>query len=77
QRKVISTDFLESWSKSLLEPENSWKGSYADEGLSKAFHNTRNFLRSVLIAVKSTEDLPDKEQTEETIFEALTNLKPF
>lgn len=77
QREMISTDFLESWLKSLLEPENSWKGSYADEGQSKAFHNTRNFLRSVLLAAKSTEELPDKEQTEAAIFDALTNLKTF
>lgn len=77
RRKMISTDFLENWLKYLIEPENSWKGSYADEGQSKAFHNTRNFLRSVLLAAKSTEDLPDKEQIEAAIFDALTNLKSF
>lgn len=77
QRGIISTDFLESWFKSLLEPESSWKGSYADEGMSRAFHNTRNFLRSVLLAAKSTEDLPNKEQIETAVFDTLTNLKPF
>ena len=77
QREMISADFLENWLKSLIKPENSWKGSYADEGRSKAFNNTRNFLRSVLLAAKSTEELPDKEQTEAAIFDALTNLKTF
>jgi len=76
-REVISTDFLRNWFKSLIEPENSWQGSYADEGQSKAFHNTRNFLRSVLLATKTSEDLSDKEQTEIAILAALTNLKPF
>lgn len=77
QRDLVTVEFLTDWLKSLIEPENSWKGSYADAGQSKAFHNTRNFLRSLLIAVKTTEELPKKEQTEEAIFDALTNLKPF
>lgn len=77
QRDLITMDFLTAWLKSLIEPENSWKGSYADEGQSKAFHNTRNFLRSLLLSVKSSEDLPQKEQVEAAVFDALTNLKPF
>ena len=77
QRDLVTIESLTGWLRSLIEPENSWKGSYADDGQSKAYHNTRNFLRSLLIAVKSTEDLPKKEQIEAAVLDAITNLKPF
>ncbi len=77
QRDSIPMDSLKLWLKSLTEPEISWKGSYADEGLSKAFHNTRNFLQSLYVAIRASDDLPEKEQVEATILEALINLKQF
>jgi hypothetical protein len=70
-------DFLKLCLTSLTEPENPWKGSYMDEGLSKAFHNTRNFLRSLFLAIRVSDDLPKKEQVEAAVFEALSHLKQF
>ena len=77
QRDLVTMEFLTSWLKSLVESEYSWKGSYADEGQSKAFHNTRNFLRSLFVGIRASDDLPEKEQVEAAVFDALTNLKPF
>lgn len=76
-RSLVSVDFLRSWLKSLVEPEPDWKGAYMDEGQAKAFHNVRNFLRSVWVAVHSSDDLPQKEGIESAVFEALNNLKPY
>ena len=76
-RSLVSVDFLRSWLKSLVEPEPDWKGAFMDEGQAKAFHNVRNFLRSVWVAVHSSDDLPQKEGIESAVFEALNNLKPY
>ena len=76
-RSLVSVDFLRSWLKSLVEPEPDWKGAYMDEGQAKAFHNVRNFLRSVWVAVHSSDGLPQKEGIESAVFEALNNLKPY
>jgi hypothetical protein len=76
-RGLVSVDFLRSWLKSLVEPEPNWKGAYMDEGQAKAFHNVQNFLRSVWVAVHSSDDLPQKEGIESAVFQALNNLKPY
>lgn len=76
-RDLVSEDFLKEWLKSFLEPEKSWNGAYMDEDQAKAFHNVRNFLRSVFIAVHSSEELPRKRELGSVIFEAVENLKPY
>lgn len=76
-RDLVSEDFLKEWLKSFLEPEKSWNGAYMDEDQAKAFHNVRNFLRSVFIAVHSSEELPRKRELGPVIFEAVENLKPY
>jgi hypothetical protein len=77
QRDLLTIGFWEEWLKSLTEPEQSWKGAYMDEGQAKAFHNVRNFLRSLWIAVHSSDDLSHKAMIELAAFEALNNLKPY
>jgi len=76
-RDVLTIDFLKEWLKSLTEPEASWKGAYMDEGQAKAFNNTRSFLRSLSEAIRKSEDLPQKENIQNAVFEALDNLKPY
>lgn len=76
-RNLVSVDFLTNWLKSMTEPENSWKGAYMVEDQAKAFHNVRNFLRSVWIAIHSTEELPNKAEVETIFSEALGKLKPY
>lgn len=76
-RDLVSIDSLRSWLKTLTDPEKSWKGAYMDEGQTKAYHNVRNFLRSVLIAVKSSDELPQKEEIVSLSLTAIGNLKPY
>lgn len=77
ERNTISTEFLEGWLTSFIEPERTWKGAYMDEGQAKAFHNVRNFLRSFADAVRRSDDLLKKEKIHSTILETLDKLKPY
>ena len=77
KRNLVSIEFMQNWLKSFIEPEKSWSGAYVDEGQAKAFHNVRNFLRSVWIAVRSSDDLPQKAEIESMFFAALGNLKSY
>jgi len=77
ERNTLSMEFLEKWLTSFVEPERLWKGAYVDDGQAKAFHNVRNFLRSLAEAVRRSDDLLKKERTHSTILETLDNLKPY
>lgn len=77
QRDLVSTDFLGTWLKSFTEPERSWSGAYTDEGQAKAFHNSRNFLRSLSETIRTTDEMPQKETIAKLVYEALDNLKPY
>ncbi|NJN44385.1 MAG: DUF2785 domain-containing protein [Anaerolineae bacterium] len=70
-RELVTLGYLKEWLKSLTEPEKSWNGAYMDEGQSKAFHNVRNFLRSISEAVRKVETLPKKDKIAPAIFDAL------
>jgi hypothetical protein len=76
-RDLVSEDFLKEWLKSFMEPEKSWHGAYMDVGQAKAFHNVRNFLRSLSEGVRNAVDLPHKEQTQAIVFDVLDHLKPY
>jgi len=76
-RSLTTMDFLKAWLKSFTAPEKPWHGAYMDEGQAKAFHNVRNFLRSTSEAIRASDDFPDKENITLTVFDALTNLKPY
>jgi len=77
QRDLVNVDFLKTWLRSFTEPEKSWNGAYMDEGQAKAFHNVRNFLRSLSEAIRSSEELPRKDDTRSAVFDALDHLKPY
>ncbi|MBK9926715.1 MAG: DUF2785 domain-containing protein [Anaerolineales bacterium] len=76
-RDTVSIDFLKEWGKSFTEPEKSWNGAYMDEGQAKAYHNVRNFLRSVSEEIRKADELPNKASIQTVIFEALDELKPY
>lgn len=77
QRDLLTIGFWEEWFKSLTEPEQSWKGAYENEEQAKAFHNVRNFLRSLEVAIRAAEELPKKEQIESAVFRSIQNLRPY
>jgi len=76
-RDLLAVEFLTAWLRTLTEPEESWKGAYLDDGQARAYHNVRNFLRSLWIAIHSSDDLPHKAKIESAAFDALNNLKPY
>ena len=77
RRDLVTTGFLQSWLKSFTEPERSWNGAYMEEGQAKAFHNSRNFLRSLFVNIHASNDLPGKDQLETLVGEAVTTLVPY
>lgn len=77
ERNLLSLDFIELWLASFTSPERSWIGAYMDEDVAKAFHNTRNFLRSLSEAVQKAEGLPNKEALMQITQQASTSLKPY
>ncbi len=77
QRNLVSTGFLGVWLKSFTEPEKSWNSAYTDENQAKAFHNSRNFLRSLSETIRATEEMPQKEAIAKLVYDALDNLKPY
>jgi hypothetical protein len=77
ERNMIVLDFLQEWLTSFIKPEKSWRGSYTDEGQARAFHNVRNFLRSLLFAVRKTDNLFNKEKIQSSVLETLDKLKAY
>jgi hypothetical protein len=77
QRGMLTTEYLDKWLKSFTEPETSWKGEYVNEEHAKAFHNVRNFLRSLSEVIRKSDELPQKEDIQNTVYDALDNLKPY
>jgi hypothetical protein len=76
KRELVIIEFLKTWLKSFTKPEKSWNGAYMDDGQAKAFHNVRNFLRSLSEASRS-EELPQKENIQSAVHDALDHLKPY
>jgi len=77
QRNLITNEFLTIWLKAFTEPEKSWNGAYMDKGQAKAFHNARNFLRSLFVNILTSTDLPGKDELKSLVMEATTNLVPY
>jgi hypothetical protein len=77
QRNMVTVEFLAEWLKSITEPENSWKGACTELERAMAFHNVRNFLRSLAETIRASEKIPRKENIQSVVFESLDNLKPY
>jgi len=77
KRNLVTIIFLQDWLQSLAAPEKSWKGAYMEEGQAKAFHNVRNFLRSLSESLRSTQDIPESDSIRYMVYGALDILKPY
>jgi len=76
EKNLIQDKFLEEWFKTLIEPKGSWKGAYLDEGKAKAYHNVRNFVRSVQNGIRRSGDLSQRENLQNMVNSGLDELKP-
>ena len=77
RRDLVIHEFLRNWLQSFTEPEILWKGAYVDEQQARAFHNVRNFLRSVLMDVLSTEELRGKDELQAMLMGTVNALVPY
>jgi hypothetical protein len=79
RRDLVSLNQLEIWTRSFREPDGKdWKGAYVDEERSRAFHNTRNLLRSIhLMLITQQEDFADREQLVRLFLSTVESLKPY
>jgi hypothetical protein len=78
RQDLIPVGQVESWTKSLTEPDGKdWKGSYVEEERNRAYQNTRNLLRSVYLALATQPgDFPNRKQLMIRVFESLDALRP-
>ena len=62
----------------MTQPDGKdWKGAYLDEERNRAFQNTRNFLRSVYLALLAQPDeFPNRERLSGLLLETLNALHP-
>ena len=79
RRDAISLNQVETWANSLNSPDSKeWKGAILEEDRNRAFHNTRNLLRSLYFALlKEHEEFPDREQQLRLILNTLNELRPY
>lgn len=79
RRDAIPADKVEGWLKSLAEPDGgSWKGAYVEQEKARAYHNTRNLLRSVYLElVSETGSLPHGRDLTELVLKCLQVLRPY
>jgi len=77
RRDLVTHEFLNKWLKTFTEPEMSWKGAYVDEEGARAFHNVRNFLRSVLVEILSTDEFSGKDELQAMLMGTVNALIPY
>jgi hypothetical protein len=77
RRDLITQEFLRNWLKSFIEPKILWKNAYIDEERARAFHNVRDFLRSVLMNILSTDELSSKEDLQAMLMATVDALVPY
>ena len=76
-RGLVPIEYLRSWLNSMTKPEISWEGAYMDEEQARAFHNVRNFLRSLMFEINKSIDLEEKGSIQSAIVEAVSVLAPY
>ena len=73
QRSLLELDDVREWLSIFI---GNWKGAWTKEESTRAFFNVRNFLRSLYIQVATEDDIPSREELEQSILDAVQNLTP-
>jgi hypothetical protein len=79
RRDLIPLDQVESWTKSFSAPDGKdWKGAYVAEERNHAFQNTRNFIRSVYLAlIAQPVEFPYREHLTDLVLGAIQSIRPY
>jgi hypothetical protein len=77
ERDLLDEPTLDAWLASLLNPQQSWKGSWQEESRTAAYFNTRNFVRSLALYVANSRDLPHREKLQGLLLETVFKLRQF
>ena len=78
QRDLLEPPAIKEWLDSLANPKSgSWKGAWKKDESTLAFFNLRNFLRSLYLQVNIEENLPQQEELEQMLLEAIQTLRPY
>jgi hypothetical protein len=78
-RDVLDMDSLTTWIDSLANPAGySWQDAFLDEGFSRAYHNTKSFMRSLYLRLlKADPQPPHADELLLIIKEALHSISPW
>ena len=76
-RDLLTTEFIAAWLKMFTQPQTSWLGAYTETGQARAFHNTRNFLRSLAYAIETADPWQDTLTITHLVHDALDELRPY
>lgn len=74
RRGLVSFNDAQEWLVSFTE---NWKGAWINEERTRAFANTRNFIRSLYLQVATEEGLPDQDESEKMILNAIQTMRPY
>ena len=74
RRGLVSFFDVQEWLASFT---GNWKGAWIDKGRTRAFSNLRNFIRSLYLQVATEEDLPDQDELEKMVLNAIQKMKPY
>ena len=78
QRGLLDPPVIQEWLESLINPKSgTWKGAWTKEESTHAFFNVRNFLRSLYLQVTTENNLPNQDELEKIILEAIQSLRPY
>jgi hypothetical protein len=74
RRGLVSSVDVQEWLSSFTE---KWKGAWTNDERTRAFANTRNFIRSLYLQVATEKDLSDQDELEKMILNAIQMMKPY
>jgi hypothetical protein len=78
ERRQLDLATLHAWLKSFAEPTgHSWKQSFKEERVHRAFVNCRSFLRSLHLRVIQHETLEGRQALSAALLETLAALRQF
>jgi len=74
RRGLVAFVDVQEWLASFTE---NWRGAWTNEEHTRAFANTRNFIRSLFLQVAIEKDIPDQDKLEKMILTAIQKMRPY